>query len=160
MPKGVYTRKPREPKRYPPEMVEEVRRLYESGMTQDEVATTIGSTQRVVWRLMMIHCIPRRPAIKRDQLGEKNVMWKGAIAKYAALHLRVQALRGKPHKCEVCGQDSVNKRYEWANLTGRYDDPSDYKRMCRSCHRKNDLAYLNLGAYAQRKEVMTNARKD
>jgi hypothetical protein len=30
------------------------------------------------------------------------------------------------------------KRYEWANLTGRYDDVKDYARMCISCHRKYD----------------------
>ena len=31
-------------------------------------------------------------------------------------------------------------RMEWANLTGEYQDVTDYARMCVSCHRKFDAA--------------------
>jgi len=30
------------------------------------------------------------------------------------------------------------KRYEWCNLTGKYEDIMDYARMCIPCHRKYD----------------------
>lgn len=134
--------------------------MYAAGMSQVEVAGEIGVTQKVIWRLMIYHGIKTRPRIKRNQWRDKNANWKAGSAKYAALHLRVQSLRGKPHKCEVCGTDDTAKRYEWANMTGRYDDPSDYKRMCVSCHHKNDKTVRNLGAYALPKGVMPNARKD
>ena len=55
----------------------------------------------------------------------------------------MKALKGKPKKCEVCGTTDKKKNYDWANLTGKFNDPEDYKRMCRSCHRKYDKAHLN-----------------
>ncbi len=57
---------------------------------------------------------------------------------YARNHARVRSLRGQPHKCEVCGIDNPEKQYDWANLTGDYENPNDYKRMCKPCHRKYD----------------------
>jgi hypothetical protein len=57
---------------------------------------------------------------------------------------RIEALKGRPRKCEVCGSDSQQRTYDWANLTGKYDDPSDYMRMCRSCHWKHDKKILNI----------------
>jgi hypothetical protein len=148
MPKGVYQRKPRPPKQYPAEMVRQVSELYASGMTIEEVAEVIGSTFKVVWRLMGNHGIPRRVAAKRDQRGEKNSYWKGDAAGYAAFHKRLDALHGKAKRCDVCGADDPDKQYDWANLTGRYEDTSDYKRMCRSCHWKHDGILSNLGEYA------------
>ena len=47
-------------------------------------------------------------------------------------------LVGCPRKCEVCNTTDKNKKYEWASLSGRYDNPDDYKRMCQSCHSKYD----------------------
>ena len=146
MPRGA------RPKSYDPALVERVRELYESGLTQDEVAALCGVSQRVVWRLMARHGIPARVAAKRNQRGAHNHMWRGDAAKYAALHLRVQATRGTPSLCDACGTTKA-KRFEWANISGRYEDPSDYRRLCCSCHHKMDGHVRNLGAYAQRKEV-------
>jgi hypothetical protein len=57
---------------------------------------------------------------------------------YFKFHYRVRKLKGSPHKCEACGTDSLTEFYEWANLTGDFENPDDYKRMCRKCHRKHD----------------------
>ena len=66
--------------------------------------------------------------------GEKH--WNRKVdAKYAALHLRVQQVRGKAEICEDCGADFW---VEWANKTGKYDDVEDYKALCRKCHNKFD----------------------
>ena len=73
--------------------------------------------------------------------------------KYAALHLRVQTIRGTDSKCDTCGTTDPERAYDWANLTGNYADPWDYDRLCRSCHWKLDNKVANLGKYAQRKEV-------
>jgi hypothetical protein len=123
--------------------VEQLVKLYESGMTQSEVATRLGVTQKMVWRAMRTHGVQARVAAKRDQRGSKNDSWKKGSVTYAALHYRVMAVRGKPKKCQRCGTDNPRKTYDWANLTGNYDDPNDYERMCRSCHWKYDKKHLN-----------------
>jgi hypothetical protein len=143
----------RRPKTYPAEMIEKVSSLYGAGKTQAEIAGIIGASQKVIWNIMRRAAIPRRVAAKRDQRGAKNHAWKGGAAKYAALHLRVQSARGVPSKCEDCGVEGASARFEWANLTGRYDDVDDYRRLCCSCHHKMDGTVRNLGRYAERKEV-------
>lgn len=72
------------------------------------------------------------------RIGKKASNWKGNKAKYHALHERVRIKRGEPNFCEICKTSEKGKRYEWANLTGRYTDVMDYKRMCCSCHTKYD----------------------
>ena len=138
MPKGVYPHTHVKPKSYSPELVDRVEELYSSGLTQAEVANAVGLTQKVIWRLMKNHSIAARVAAKRDQLGTNNHMWAGQSAGYQALHLRVAQLRGKPTSCARCPQNDPDVRYEWASLTGKYEDPSDYERMCLPCHRRYD----------------------
>lgn len=127
------------PKIYPPELVDVIRELYDSGLSQVEVAEKLGLTQKVVWNLMRRHDIARRPRVKRDQRGPANATWRADRAAYAALHKRVEVARGRPRRCERCGVDE-DRRYEWANLTGHYEDVDDYQRMCAKCHRRFDAA--------------------
>lgn len=141
MPRGA------KPKVYDPSTVESVRRLYEAGSTQTEVASTLGISQKVVWKLMIRHGIKARVAAKRDQRGPNNSSWRGSDATYQALHVRVQQARGTPSKCSHCGTESA-PRFEWANLTGNYDDVNDYIRLCVSCHHKMDGHVRNLGEHA------------
>ena len=141
------------PKIYPAELVARVTYLYRAGMTQEEVGKELGLSQKVIWKLMVRHGISARAAAKRDQWGPMNHLWKGSQAKYAALHLRVQSIRGTPCKCEDCGIEGESSLFQWASLTKTYDDVNDYKRLCRSCHSKMDRTVRNLGHYAKRKEV-------
>lgn len=143
MPKGVYDRstsawKPPPPAEYAPELVERVRELYAAGHSMREVAQLAGTTVKVLQRLMPRHGIERRKAIKRNQSGTANHAWRGDQAAYAALHLRVANERGKPQHCVNCDHTDDAVKYEWANLTGRYEDVSDYQRMCVPCHRAFD----------------------
>lgn len=143
VPKGVYDRAasawvPPPRAEYPPELVTKVRELYEAGHTMREVADLTGTTVKVLQRLMPRHGITRRPAVPRDQRGERNATWRGPEAKYQALHLRVQAVRGKPSRCSAC--DTTEGRFEWANLTGRYENISDFIRLCKPCHVRFDAA--------------------
>jgi DNA invertase Pin-like site-specific DNA recombinase len=143
MPKGVYERRPRAPKAYPPEMVARVRELYAAGHTQKEVARAIGVTQKVVWRVMQHHAV-----------------WKGDQAGYQAMHVRVETARGKPQRCERCGSTGDPERvYDWANLTGRYGDVDDYERMCRHCHRQYDDARRG-GVVGKRYDVTPEVVRD
>ena len=72
--------------------------------------------------------------------GKNHPNWKGKKAKYGAFHERVKSKFGSPKRCTVCGTTDKNKLYEWANLSGEYNNISDYKRMCHSCHKKYDWA--------------------
>lgn len=119
---------------------QEIRRLYESGFSQTEVAKKLGVSQKSIFKAMRRNGIPSRPAIKRNQLKESNDSWKGDEAGYQAFHRRLDAEYGRPKICSICGGDDPSKIYEWANLTGRYEDIGDFRRMCRSCHRKYDNA--------------------
>ena len=69
----------------------------------------------------------------------KNKISKGDKATYSAFHRRVYTKRGLPKECTVCGIKDPTKRYEWANLNGKYNDINDYKRMCKSCHMLYDF---------------------
>ena len=114
-----------------------LRRLYvDEGLTQQEAAAAMGTTQKVIWRALKRFGIPAHPQIKRNQRGALNDAWKGDDATYTALHLRVATERGKPSLCSQCG--ATHGRFEWANLTGKYEDVSDYQRLCVSCHRQLD----------------------
>lgn len=131
------------PKIYDPAIVARVRELYAAGHTQAEIAGAIGCSQKVVWNLMRRNGIVARLAAKRDQRGSRNHAWRGAAAGYAALHQRVVTARGAPSVCEDCGTTTA-KRYEWASLTGRYEDTADHKRLCVSCHHRFDGTVRNL----------------
>ena len=137
MPRGA------KPKVYNATLVATVSELYASGRTQVEIAAATGTTQKIIWRLMRRHGLTARVAAKRDQRGAKNVMWRGDAARYAALHLRVATVRGSPSECFHCGTTDAPK-FEWANLTGHYEDVSDYVRLCSSCHHKMDGHVNNL----------------
>ena len=56
---------------------DKVREMYESGMTQAEIAKELGVSQKVVWRFMLRHGIKARNTAKRNQKGEANSFWKG-----------------------------------------------------------------------------------
>lgn len=117
---------------------EDLEMLYfKNQMTQSEIGLFYNTTQKVVYSWFKKLGIKSRVPFKRNQIGENNSSWKGADATYAAFHYRVEKQRGKPHFCEACGTMDAN-RYEWANLTGKYDNIMDYARMCVSCHRKYD----------------------
>lgn len=126
---------------------ERVRELYESGMTQDEVAKELGVTRKIVWRHMKNNGIKARIPINRNQNHEQNHMWKGDDASYKAFHLRVKADKGsaKEYGCSVCGRNDDEAFYDWANLTGHYEDINDYAPMCRSCHRQYDKKRREVG---------------
>lgn len=123
------------------EVLEQIRSLYiDQEMTLIQVAVELGISKRTVHRLMQREGIPRRPSGQRNQSGANNPRWKGDAAGYSALHMRVEAARGKPTACSACGAADPDQRYEWANISGRYGNVMDYVRLCVSCHRRLDKA--------------------
>lgn len=117
---------------------EKAKLMYEGGMTQTEIASALSTSQKVIFNLFRRKGYKCRVAAKRNQYGENNHMWKGANAVYSSMHERVYRMFGNPCKCEICGTVDSKKRYEWANVSGDYNDVNGYIRMCVSCHRKFD----------------------
>ncbi|MBT8448484.1 MAG: hypothetical protein KJO69_02285 [Gammaproteobacteria bacterium] len=112
--------------------------LYEDGYTQQECANKMGVSRKVIYNAMKRLSISARVPKKSNQWGQQNHMWRGSEANLTCKHRRLYRAFGQPSKCDVCGTDDKNKSYDWANLTGNYDDPLDFRRMCRSCHRHYD----------------------
>jgi hypothetical protein len=81
---------------------------------------------------------PHRYLWKHHPVGSKNPCWTGAYVGYHGGHQRVNKFRGKPHICEDCGMNDPRRKYHWANLSGKWHDLFDYRRLCVSCHRKFD----------------------
>jgi hypothetical protein len=129
----------------PPCSEGDLRLLYEARrMSQAEIANHLRISLKRVQTAMRHFGIASRSTARRDQSGSSNPSWKGSAAGYQAKHLRVAAYRGKPMRCEQCGTDDPGRSYDWANLTGDYDNPFDYRRMCRSCHSKLDNKITNI----------------
>jgi len=116
---------------------------YNSGMTQAECAMALGVSRKVVFNALKRLGVKSRKAAKRDQIGDRNTGWKGEDANLVNKHRRLYRAFGQPSKCDICGTTDESKSYDWANLTGDYDNPTDFKRMCRSCHSKYDKKHLN-----------------
>lgn len=133
----------KKPRDYPPEVVHIICGMYQAGMTVAEIRKCAPRGYRVQ-TILERYLAERRPAARREQTGDRNHMWKGSEARYQALHLRVQKARGKPSLCAACDRSDSEVRYEWANLTGRYDELNDYVRLCVPCHRRTDqrMRYL------------------
>ena len=152
---GRDTKFERWPNQFPGERVPPtLAQVYNSGISQKQVALHFGVSQSTVCRWMKkANLIARSSMALRDQWGDKNPRWKGLNADYATFHRRVEIKFGKPKRCDVCGTTDHNKLYDWANLTKNYHDLSDYKRMCRSCHRKYDNSFKNFHGRPYRERV-------
>ena len=79
------------------------------------------------------------------RVGEQGFRWRGDDAGYVSMHKRVYRLRGKADHCTKCGISDPAVRYQWANLTGNFNDPDDYASMCPKCHRQYDAASILRG---------------
>ena len=119
-------------------------KLHESGGTQEECAKALGVSRKVIFNALKRLGIATHKAAKRDQSGDKNTGWRGSEATLSNKHRRLYRAFGQPNKCDECGTTDPAKTYDWANLTGDYDNPSDFKRMCRSCHSKFDKKISNI----------------
>jgi hypothetical protein len=75
---------------------------------------------------------------KADRSGDKNSRWSGDSVGYSGVHIWMQKNFGRPQLCDTCGSTTA-KTFDWANISGQYlRDRADWKRLCRSCHMKED----------------------
>jgi len=84
---------------------------------------------------------------KGRRTGPSHHAWKGDEVGYDALHDWVRRYRDQPDACEHCGK--TDKPLDWANKSGEYRrDLTDWLALCRSCHKRYDLARLGAAACA------------
>ncbi len=97
----------------------------------NDLAKTLGRTKQFM-------CRQAKALGLTNQKSPKPYAEKEGSNPYNKYHARVRSLRGAPKMCEACGEDRPLKQYDWANMTGEYENPNDYKRLCKKCHRKYD----------------------
>lgn len=95
---------------------------------------------------------------RRDEVPS----WKGKRVGYHGLHKWIASIMGKPERCSMCGTTDPKKKYQWANISGRYlRDVNDFMRVCRSCHAKYDYkrpqpkGHINRAAKQAREMLVT-----
>lgn len=115
-----------------PDQVEAIRSGYAAGRSTYQLAADLGRSGS--W----VRAVMRQEGIARRRPGEQPGR-RASVVGYDAQHWRVEQLYGTPKECWICGT-TEDRRYEWANLTGNYNDPDDFSRMCVPCHRTYDAA--------------------
>lgn len=70
--------------------------------------------------------------------GKMRAFWNGDRNSYWRIHRMVRKERGSPSKCEFC-KSTTKSRYDWANVSGDYENVKDYIRLCRTCHLQYDF---------------------
>lgn len=91
--------------------------------------------------------------------GNKNVNWKGDDISYGSVHDYISYHKGKPRRCEKCG-DTTKRYYDWANIDGKYTRDFDkWIRLCRPCHYKLDLRRHKKLIDWQKKPIRNKTKK-
>lgn len=77
--------------------------------------------------------------IYKHPIREKASHWKGSDVGYGGVHQWVNKEFGKATFCCLCGRNDPKRKYEWANLTGKFlRDRENWKNLCVPCHKKFD----------------------
>lgn len=78
---------------------------------------------------------------KGENLNESHPLWRGEDAHIKSKHSWVKRHKGKAEQCLNCQVSSETKTIDWANIDHKYKrNLDDYISLCRSCHRKFDIA--------------------
>lgn len=112
---------------------------YDLKLSQQQIAGIIGCTSRTpIENAMKCYMFQRRKNGGGKGLNA-SIRWVGDAVSRPAAHHRLYKMFGKPRRCDHC-HTTTAKCYDWANLSGNYADPNDFKRLCRSCHLKLDYS--------------------
>lgn len=113
-------------------------RLYNYHLSFREIGELFNTGASTIHNLFIKYKLETRRVGWNPPRLERSPIWKGDDVTYAGAHKRLPIILGSPSKCEMCGTTSNLNRYEWANLSGKFTDPADYKRVCKKCHRTID----------------------
>ena len=85
--------------------------------------------------------------------------WTGTVSAYKLLHRRINQRFGRPKVCEDCGSKTA-KKYEWANISGKYlEDRTDWRRLCCKCHKRLDASSFVGKRFSGKKHTLESRRK-
>jgi len=137
--------------------IQEIERLYfAEHKTLAEIGELFGVTGEAVGmelRKCSIGTGATRPGKERKKHTKPIV---DSSVCYSRLHQRVENTFGKPNHCSLCGRDDVSTKYEWHNINGRWEDVTDYIRLCAKCHKRThaELRKSKLGELADRRAAV------
>lgn len=79
--------------------------------------------------------------------GVDHHWWGGDSIGYVGQHGRVRRKYGTPKCCAHCGLEDPDRWYDWAyDNIGDRNDPDNYIRLCRPCHRTYDTELMARGS--------------
>jgi len=105
------------------------------GLSANDIGKKLGVSSDVVRRRMVLSGFHVETHYGNMPRADSSNQWKGDRARYQAMHIRVRKKHGSPRLCSCCGcTDALG--YDWANLTGHYEDLNDYVRLCKACHKR------------------------
>lgn len=113
--------------------INQIKNMYESGMTQVEIAELLGVSQKVVWRFMKNNSIKPRVAAKRDQTGANNHNWNGGISVNEKGYIKV---RCPDHPREQNG-------YVFEHILVAERTIGRYLKFYENCHPNNEIVHHN-----------------
>ena len=79
-------------------------------------------------------------------VGNRNNKWLGEKVGYYGIHNWLSKYFGQPKLCEQCGENDINKRYEWAlRKNAKYERKrKNFIRLCKKCHNYLDGVSIEL----------------
>jgi hypothetical protein len=102
-------------------------------MTPEGIKGIAEAAKRPERRAKISHAMKGRTSSEETKLKLSAVFRSRASAlSYKAAHKRVYRDRGAPSLCEHCG--TTDGKFQWANISDRFDDVMDYARLCAKCH--------------------------
>jgi hypothetical protein len=120
----------------------EVIAFYQSGNTLNETAEHFFSTEKIITNILKRNNIPRRKAAKRNQFGDKNLMWKGGRYRSAKGYI----LLTKPeHPCAAKNGAIMEHRIVMESHIGRFlrsDEAVHHKNFIKDDNRIENLELM------------------
>lgn len=94
--------------------------------------------------------------IKISESPNINTNYIDGRANYSSVHKWIVRWYGKASKCENVNCTGKSKKFDWANMTDKYEkNIKNFLQLCRSCHTKKDGHCFQLGHPSLRKKSVS-----
>lgn len=145
--------------KHTPEAIEKIRkdslnRNYNLALTPESRQKMALSAKNKVWteeskeKLRLANIGKRQTKGHRLKIrvnaryGKDNYMWKGAEAKYPAIHAYIKRHIGTTKKCVICGKTALESRIELSNKDHKWSrNLSDWEWRCHVHHQQYELEH-------------------